>query len=456
MRHKKSCSLFTVHCSLFFILFTGYCLLFTASSAHAGIEIKREALSNGLTLMVVERHNVPVVNVALGIKAGSMAEPAEKAGLANLTAELLTEGTKKRTAGEISETMEFVGASLDTSGGDDFVTATLSVLKKDLDLGFDMLSDIIINPSFLPDELNKKRTRIKGGLKSREEDPNFVAEREFKNAVFGSYPYGRLIEGSAETLDRITQQDLIDFYSAYYAPNNAMISIVGDITMEEAKTLLKKYFSGWNKKEIKITMSAKPGPLKETKIITVDKDITQANIILGHLGISRDHPDYYSVLVMNYILGGGGFTSRLMQNVREEKGLVYDIHSFFDADKETGSFQVGLQTKNESADTAIDEVLKEIKLMRDSGASDAEIADAKSFLKGSFPMKIETGRRIANFLIAVEFYGLGMDYVSKYPAYINNVTKEDVLRVAKKYLDPEKFALVVVANQKKASVKFFK
>jgi zinc protease len=156
---------------------------------------------------------------------------------------------------------------------------------------------------------------------------------------------------------------------------------------------------------------------------------------------------------MNYILGGGGFESRLMQNIREQKGLAYSVHSFFEANKYEGAFQIGVQTKNESANTAIEQILKEIGRIRDTMVSETELADAKSFLTGSFPLRLETGQRIASFLVAVEFYGLGMDYIDKYPDYINRVTREEVQQMAKKYLDPENYVLVVVADQKKAGLK---
>ncbi|MBI4698562.1 MAG: insulinase family protein [Nitrospirae bacterium] len=435
----------------FFILSTVYCLQSTDVYA---LDAKREVLDNGLTLLIVERHSLPIVMVTVGIKAGSLIEPEEKAGLASLTAGLLTSGTKKRTAPQISEETDFVGASLSGSGGDDFITVDLAVLKKDLNLGFDLLSDIILNPSYPEDELNKKRERIKGSLKAQEEDPSFVASREFKKAVFGTHPYGRLVMGSPETLDKIKREDLVNFHSEFYIPNNAVMSVVGDITSKEVKKLLRQYFPEWRSKKMKASAPEKPKGIKERKTITIDKELTQANIILGHTGVSRDNPDYYAVTIMNYILGGGGFESHLMQNIREEKGLAYDIHSFFDANKYGGDFEVGLQTKNESANTAIEEILKEVEKMRSTHVSDAELSDAKSFLTGSFPMRIETGKRIANFLIAVEYYGLGMDYIDKYPIYINSVTKDDVLKAAKKYLDPENFTLVVVADQKKTNLKY--
>ncbi|HDH52938.1 MAG TPA: insulinase family protein, partial [Nitrospirae bacterium] len=308
------------------------------SSSYA-LDVKRRVLDNGLTLLIVERHNLPVVKVAVGINAGNLNEPEEKAGLANLVASLLTEGTKKRTARQISEEIEFVGGSVGASGGYDYITVSLSVLKKDINLGFDLLSDIILNPVFPMEEINKKRQRIKGSLKAMEESPGYIASKEFRKAVFGSYPYGRLLTGTTETLDGITRDDLVDFHSEYYVPENSIMAVVGDITDEEVEKLIDKYFSRWSAGKIKKTPLPELKITKERKTITVDKDLTQANIILGHSGVSRDNPDYYSISVMNYILGGGGFASRLMQNIREDKGLVYDIHSFFAADKYGGRFQ---------------------------------------------------------------------------------------------------------------------
>jgi zinc protease len=431
-----------------------WCILFilTASYAEAGIEIKKEVLQNGLTLIIVERHHLPIVKVTMGFKAGSLMEPKKSAGLANLTAVLLTSGTGTRTAAQINEEVEFVGASLSGSGGDDYVTVTLSVLKKDIRLGFDLISDVILRPSFPEEELGKKRERIKGMLKAQEDDPGFVASKEFKRAIFGSHPYGRLIMGSEETLNMISRDDLVAFHQKYYVPNNAIMSVVGDITSDEVNTLLKEYFSEWKMKEIAGGLPEEPQTEKERKIITIDRDLTQSNIIMGHAGIRRDNPDYYAVSVMNYILGGGGFASRLMQNIREEKGLAYDIHSLFSADKYGGSFKVSLQTKNESANTAIEEILRELKKIRQEQVSDLELSDAQAFLTGSFPMRIETSQRIAGFLVAVEYYEVGIDYIEKYPEYINSVTKDDVLRAAKKYLNPENITLVVVADQEKTSL----
>ncbi|MBA3071014.1 MAG: insulinase family protein, partial [Nitrospirae bacterium] len=193
---------------------------------------------------------------------------------------------------------------------------------------------------------------------------------------------------------------------------------------------------------------------KTKKAVKIDRDVTQATIIIGHLGISRDNPDYYAVSVMNYILGSGGFSSRLMQKIRDELGLAYDVRSFFTTSKEKGLFQAEVQTKNESANTATEEILKQIEKIREEKVSDEELSGAKDYLTGSFPRRLDTSRKIADFLATVEFYNLGLDYAEKYVSFINAVTKEDVQRVAGKYLDAENFVLIVVANQKKAELKY--
>jgi len=417
-------------------------------------DVKRTILPNGLIVLHSEKHNLPIVMITLLVKASQLNEPKEKAGLANLTAELLTEGTKNRKSTAISEEIEFIGASLAASAGSDFTTITLSVLKKDMNKGFEVLSDVMLNPTFPQVEIERKRELIKGFLRQREEDPSFLAERAFKREVFGEHPYGRLIEGSVETVDNIRREDIVRFYLDYFLPNNSILSVVGDLTSDELDALIKQFFGEWKKADLPSMTTRKLDQKKVKRVIKIDKDLTQANIVLGNLGISRDNPDYYAVSVMNYILGGGGFSSRLMQSIRDEMGLAYDVHSFFTSNKEAGMFQVEVQTKNESANTAIDEILRQIERIKKENISDQELSDAKSYLTGSFPRRLDTNRKIADFLASVEFYNLGLDYVEKYPDYINSVTKDDILRVALKYLDPGNYVLVVVANQGKATLKY--
>jgi zinc protease len=428
------------------------CFLFAARAD--AVNVHKTILPNGLILLHSENHHLPIVTVTLIIKSGQIHEPKEKAGLANLTAELLTEGTKSRTSRDISEATDFIGASLDASTGNDYTTVSLSVLKKDVRKGFELFSDVLLHPSFQEEELARKRDIIKGSLKHREEDPSFLAERAFREGIFGEYPYGRLIEGSFDTLDKIKREDLTQYYSEYFLPNNSILSVVGDLTSEELNTLVDHYLGAWKKGERSFVAMEKTNIQKNKKVIKIERDLTQSNVIIGTLGISRDNPDYYTVSVMNYILGGGGFSSRLMQSIREEKGLAYSVHSYFAAYKETGTFQAGVQTKNESASTAIDEILKQIERIRNEKVSDQELSDAKAYLTGSFPRRLDTNRKLADFLASVEFFNLGLDYDKRYTDYINAVTQDDVLRVARKYLTAENYVLVVVGDQKKARLKY--
>ena len=439
------------------ILPIAYCLLFTSGEAYA-VEIKKQTLPNGLTVLHAERHNLPIVMLTLLIKASPLNEPADKAGIAYLTAKMLTEGTQKRKASEISEEIEFIGASIDSSTGSDYTTISLSVLKKDIEKGVEIFSDVLQNPSFPEEEINRMKEIIKGSLRQSEEDPSFVASKAFIKEVFDEHPYGRLINGSIESIDSIKQDDIIRFYHEHYLPENAILSVVGDLTSEELGSLIQRHLGQWKaedrnqKTEVRKQTEKK---FRGKKIVVIDKDITQANIIFGHLGIERNNPDYYAVSVMNYILGGGGFASRLMKVVRDEMGLTYSIYSSFSGNKEPGQFEVEVQTKNESAGVVIEEILKQINKIRAETVTDMELKDAKAYLTGSFPRRLETSRRIADFLAAVQFYNLGDDYIERYPDYINRVTKEDVLRVAEKYLNPENYVLVIVGNQKKIDLSHF-
>jgi zinc protease len=432
--------------------------LLLPGSAWARLEIIREVLPNGLTLLVAEKHNLPLVMVNVCVQAGTLVEPPQKAGLANLTASLLPEGTESRTSIQVSEAIDFMGASLASSGDNDFVTVTLSILKKDIDQGFEILSDVLQNPAFVENEIQKHKKRIVGMIQVNQEDPGYVAGRAFEKALFGeAHPYGRPVLGNAESVQELNRQDVVAFYQRFYKPNRTIMAIVGDVTVEESQRLLDKYFSRWKAGEL----LSPPYPdqfekksQKKNRAIKIDRDLKQTTIILGHGGIARDNPDYYAVSVMNYILGSGGFSSRLMDTIRDDMGLVYSIYSAFSASKLAGDFTVNLQTANKNASLAVKEVLKQLEQLKDKGVTDQELADAKSYLTGSFPLRIETNATIASVLVAVEYYNLGMDYLDKYPDYINSVTKDDVKRVANKYIWPEKLRLVAVGNIKEAEINF--
>jgi len=249
-------------------------------------------------------------------------------------------------------------------------------------------------------------------------------------------PYGHPVEGTKESVPRLTREAITEFFQTYYRPNNATLTVVGDITADELKARLFPHLETWAPSKISeevFNMTFE----KERKTIKVDRDLTQANVILGHRGVSRSNPDYYAVTVMNYILGGGGFASRLVDEIRVKKGFAYAVDSFFDASKYPGSFQVSLQTRNANAREAIALSIQQMERIRKEPVSEKELEGAKKYLIGSFPMRFDTQAKMANFLTQVEYYGLGQDYPEKYLSLIQAVTRDDVLRVARTYLQPE-------------------
>jgi zinc protease len=424
-------------------------LLFLIPGISFGLDAKREVMDNGLIVLHTERNNLPIVKVSLLVKASPLDEPPEKAGLANLTAQMLSEGTRNRTSQQISEEIEFVGGSVGASADEDYIMVSLSVLKKDIENGFDIFSDILLTPTFPGKELNIQKELITGSLQQSEEDPGYVAEKTFAKAVFGEHPYGRQVEGTVESVRAIERDALVAFHAKYFRPNNSILSVAGDISFAELKALINKYLSHWSKGKIPDRKEFKINDISSPKVIRIDKDLTQANIIIGHIGIERSNPDYYAVSVMNYILGGGGFASRLMQIIRDKMGLAYDVHSYFRASKERGFFQAEVQTKNKSANTAISEILKQMKKIQDEDVSVEELSDAKSYLTGSFPRRLDTMAKLSQLLALVEFYDLGMNYDKDYIEHINEVGIDDVRRVANKYLHPDHYVLVIVADQEK-------
>jgi zinc protease len=410
--------------------------------------VRKTTLANGLTLVVAERNQLPTVHLQVLLRAGSSVDTANQLGLANLTAELLLQGTATQDAARISLRIESVGGSL-TSGADlDFTSIHLAVLKKDLPLGMELLADILLNPQFAEPEVARKIAEMKARLKRMEEEPRQIAQLAFAKSLFRNHPYAHPVEGSVAALDKLTRSDIQRFFQSYYRPNNALVTIVGQINLDEATGFLEKALGGWQAAPIQKPPLAAPQGLTRPEVVKVDRSSSQANVLWGHLGVNRGNPDYYTLLVMNYILGGGGFVSRLMDQIRDNLGLTYGIYSHFDAREFPGAFEISLETKNQNTNQAVAEIMKELKKFLENGVTATELAEAKAYLTGSFPLRMDTNAKMVKMLSAMEFYGLGLDYPEKYPQLINRVTAEEILRVARKYLQPDRFLLVVVGDQK--------
>lgn len=427
------------------VIFCFSLLLPQNTSGFPKTPVERIILSNGLVLLISEEHSLPSVTLQLLVEAGSRADPPGLEGLANLTSEGLLLGTATLTAPQINESIDFIGASLSTSTGKDVATVRLRVLKKDLDKGFRLFFEALTRPSFPEDEIKKEIQRTIGLIKSEEDDPSLVAEKAFEKALFIGNPYGHSVRGTLESLTRATRDEVFRFHKSHYLPNKAILAITGDITPAEVRTRIVPKLGSWRKG------AAFPMPFREDyakgpTIIRINRSLTQANIIIGSEGTSRSNPDFYALTVMNYILGGGGFNSRLMREIRGKRGLAYSVSSIFGAHKYPGSFQIELQTKNASAWEAISLAICEMKKMQSDLVTEKEISGAKKYLIGNFPLRIDTQTKLANFLVHAEYYGLGLEYPQKYHSLINAVTREDVIRTARKYLKPDSSTLVIVGN----------
>ena len=389
-----------------------------------------------------------MVSIELLIDAGSRYDPPNREGLANLVAKLLTYGTKRRTALQISETLDFLGASLSTGCSDDLATVSMTILKKDLGTGLELLADILTMSAFPEQEIDRQKQSVIASIKARDESPGDIAERRFAAALFPQSSYGRPVEGSEASVKGIQQKSLREFYERYYRPNRSILSVVGEVSEQEITQALDRALRSWKKGEPG-DKPLLPNVIGSPQVIRVNKDLTQANIMMGHEGIPRNHPDYYAIQVMNYILGGGGFSSRAMDSIRNEKGLAYSVYSYFSAEKSHGAFAFVMQTKNETAEEAMRIAREEMGRMREQPVTEQELDDAKKYLIGSFPLRLDTNHKVASFLAQVEFFQLGLDYPNRYPDLVRKVTREDVQRVAREYLHPEKLIIVVVGNQKK-------
>ena len=418
---------------------------------HAMPPVQRTVLQNGLVLLVSEEHSLPFVTLQLLIDSGSRKDPAGEEGLAHLTARGLLLGTSKRAVNQINEELDFMGASLNSSSGRDYATLSLRILKKDLDKGLDLFMEVLTQPTFPEEEIHREVEKTLAAIQSEEDQPEEVAEKAFLRALFLGSPYGHPVEGTRESVQKLRREGIVRFYRSYYRPQGAILTVAGDMTEGEIRTSLFPRLEKWATGEVSklpFESTFEKGP----KTVKIDRPITQANVILGHAGVSRENPDYYALTVMNYILGGGGFASRLMEEIRNKRGLAYSVVSFFDPGKFPGSFQIVLQTKNSSAKEAISLSLQQMERIQKDFVSEKELEGAKKYLIGSFPMRLDTQGKLGNFLAQVEYYGLGLDYPEKYPTLIQSITREEVLRVAKKYLHPKTYVLVIVANLKEAGM----
>ncbi len=407
----------------------------------------REVLPNGIVLLVAERPAVPIVAVRVLTRAGAVFDPDDRAGLAHLTGALLTRGTGKRPGPEVDSAIEFVGGSLEAVAGRDSLTVALSVQKKDLALGLDLVSEIVLSPTFPPAEVTRKVSEIQAAIRRSEEDPGTVASRVLARLVYPGHPYGVPVEGTRDSVARLTRDDVVKFYAQQVRPDTTVVAVVGAVTVDEARREITARLGAWARPAgapQSITPVTAPAPPREE---TVKRELTQSTIMFGRLAIRQTDPDYFPLSVASYVLGGGS-ASRLYARVRDEAGLAYAVYSWLSTARYGAAFAVTAQTRTAEAPKVVVMVREELARMTRGAVAERELALAKQYLVGSFPFRLDTSGKVADFLVAVEDQGLGLDYADRYKERIARVTARDVQRVAAKYFPPAAFNLVIVGEIK--------
>ena len=409
-------------------------------------KIDRFTLSNGLQVIVVARKDLPVASFGLAVQAGGYDETRQTLGVSDFVAAMLRKGTKRRSADEISRAIDFVGGTLDAQATNEATTAACSALAKDGALCLDLLSDVLLHPSFPDKEMGDVRDQMLAAIASRFDSPGELASAHFDNQLFGEdHPNGWIL--TAEDVKKIDRAALVKFWEAFYKPNRAILAVAGDVDARQLRAQIEKSFRGWARGDTPPRPAWKIPPVTGTRMLLVDKpDLTQATIVLGHAGIRHADPRWYAVTLMNYVLGGSDFSSRLMTEVRSKRGLTYGIGSSFGSSLYEGAFRVSAATKNESTWDALLASVNEIRRMQADGPSDPELDKAKGYYAGSYPFSLQTAAGIAVALVGAEEHGLGDAYVRELPLRLAAVDQAQAKAAAHDFLHPDNLIVVIVGK----------
>lgn len=418
------------------------------SVPEVGKDVQRVQLDNGMILYMMEDNRLPLVNVSVLVRCGTAYVPLEQMAIPDMTTAVMrTGGTTHVSPDSLNALLESIGGTLETFTGYDNSSATLNVMSKDTELGIRLLADVLRNPAFPEDKIDLKKTDVKTDIKRRNDNPSGILSREFYHLIYGDFPRGRILEW--QYAKPITRRELVDYHQRYFAPNNVMIGITGKFDSKMMVEMVKQYFGDWKKKAVAIPQIPQAPETPRPGVFIVEKDINQANIRFGHLGVNRDNPDRYAISVMNYILGGGSFTSRISSKVRSDEGLSYSVATRYQVDEvDQGVFFAYCFTKSNTTHKAMQLMLDEVKRIRQGEVSDEELKSAKDSYINSYVFEFTTPAQIVSQLMGLEFNQRPPDLLRDYIDNVRKVTKKDVLRVAQKYLRPESLTFVVVGNPK--------
>jgi len=407
----------------------------------------RVKLGNGLQVLVLPTARLPLVDFRMAVRAGAVDDPAGKEGLADLTAELMTQGAAARNARQIADDIAFVGGSLAVSGSREQIVVTCEVLQKDFATGLGLFRDVIVAPTFPEDEFKRKRDEALGGIAAGRNDPGTVADQALGPFLLGQSPLAHPIEGWEKSVQALGREDVVGFHARHVRPDNALLAVVGDVDPRVVIPQLEKAFSGWKGTSQRHGEPYQAVPqIRGRKILIVDKpEVTQTQIRLACIGVPRNHPDYYPIRVANTILGSG-FTSRLVNEVRVNQGLTYSIGSGWAMYRNAGIYRIDTFTRNEAIRKTIDASLAVEKKLLDEGPSEEELAKAKSYITGQFPLGLQAPDALAAQVLDADFYGLEPSYLQNFPDRISAVSMTDARRALKSYFCVDDVRILVVSK----------
>lgn len=407
-------------------------------------------LSNGLRVVLLESHRVPIFTMQMVVLSGGLSDPADYHGLATFTAALLREGTATRKSKDIAEQMDTLGATLNAGAGlSSFTTNITSFgLVENLDPMLEIFADVIRNPAFPQEEVDKYKTRQLQQLQFQRSIPQFLAQERFQRAIYGEHPAG-LIAPPAESLKRVSTADLAKFHSTYYRPNNAMLTVVGDVTLKELLPKLEKAFGGWQRADLPPTNIPAAPAQGAMRIQLIDRPGSVQTVLqLGNLGIERTNEDYFAMLVMNQVLGAGP-AARLFLNLREKNGYTYGAYSNFGGSKFRGTVVSSSEVRTNVTEGAMNEFMYELKRIRDEKVSPVELENAKRAIVGGFALSLEQPQALLQNIVTQKLYDLPANYWDTYPQKVEAITAEDVQRIAQKYVDLNHLQIVAVGDAAK-------
>ncbi len=415
---------------------------------YASPKIQHWNLKNGARVYFVQSKQLPIVQINLAFDAGSARDSTNRYGLALLANHLLKEGTVGKSAGDVARIFENVGAEFSTNVDRDMATMSLRSLSysEKLQPAVKLFSELVLNPAMPEAGLTRERERLLVGLQRKRQSPGDQASELFFNLVYGNHPYAHESEGSEKHIARISRKDLLSFHKKYYVGSNAVVAIMGDLSTREAKKLAKQVVGG-------LPIGQRPARLPEipggTKAVTRMKKFpsTQSHVLVGQVGVHRKDPDYFSLYLGNYILGGGGLVSRLSEEIREKHGLSYSVYSYFWPLNRRGPFIIGLQTENKHRDKALRLVNEVLTNFIEKGPTAEELEAAKSHITGGFALRIDTSKKIASYLTVIGFYNLPLNYLDEFPRRIESLTVEKIQDAFKRRIKPAAMTTVVVGGQ---------